>query len=234
MLCILVLALSAGSMQVAAKKLGLHFVKLSVPLRNSLDDLDGSRLSPFLVLSKNKIENEDVVAELGTEEYIQWILEDPSVGKNEPGHYLSVFITYYTGDPDVVPHVPEVCYTGGGNTITKRSDAAIEFTNREGSVEEISVRVLTISSPKSYDSMDSKVVYFFSVNGHLEGSRSRVRFRLNNLFDRYAYFSKVEIIFREGGKMTEDDVVSAVDRLSQKLLPLLTEEHWPEWPPKSE
>ena len=233
-LCSLVLAFSAGSMQVVAKTLGLHFVKLSVPLQNSLDDLDDSRLSPFLVKSKNKIENEDVVAELGTEEYIQWILEDPGAGENEPGHYISLFITYYTGDPDVVPHVPEVCYTGAGNTITKRSGAVIEYTNGEGLVEEIPVRVLTISSPKSYDSLDSKVVYFFSVNGHLEGDRSMVRFRLNNWFDRYAYFSKVEMVFREGGKMTEDDVVSVVERLSQNLVPLLRDEHWPVWPPKFE
>ena len=79
--------------------------------------LDEKLLEPYKVLEKSKIDNKDVLESLGTEDYLQWILEDTTVDVLSPVRNCSVFITYYTGNPDQVPHVPEACYTGGGNEV---------------------------------------------------------------------------------------------------------------------
>jgi hypothetical protein len=72
-------------------------------------------LRPYVVKQKEQILNRDVLESLGTEEYLQWILEAPDAAPGSPTRFCSLFITYYTGNPDMVPHVPDECYVGGGN-----------------------------------------------------------------------------------------------------------------------
>ena len=60
-----------------------------------------------------KIENQEVVKELGTKDYIQWIIEDSNAPLDSSVRKCFLFITYYPL-PDKVPHVPEECYAGAG------------------------------------------------------------------------------------------------------------------------
>ena len=94
LICIFVLAFACGSQSYIVKKLGVHLVKLPIPLRNSLESIDEYDLSPYTVVKKRKIKNKDVLENLGTEEYIQWDIEDMSADKDSASRRCFFFITY--------------------------------------------------------------------------------------------------------------------------------------------
>ena len=150
------------------------------PLKKSLDLLDEKALAPYKVISKPKITNQEVIESLGTEDYIQWILEDPEQAVDSPVHKCSLFITYY-GLPDRVPHVPEECYTGGGHQRLTSDSVTFEINN-EDFTRKIPARYLVFASTDSnYWGLDTKfsIMYLFNVNEVYANSREDVRFALN-------------------------------------------------------
>ena len=230
--CVLVLGICAGSMKAGGKWLQWHFRKFPAPLRKSLDELDESQLRPYVVVKKSKIDNEEVEQELGTEEYIQWQLEDTEAAEDDPARFAYIFVTYYTGNPDKVPHVPDWCYVGSGGEVTSKKNTTIHVANcglaEEG--EELEVRVLEIMLPGEFMSRRKQIVtYFFAVNGRYECTRTRVRQIQNNWRDRHAYFSKVEITFWGKRALSAEASLSAAEKLSRKLIPILWSQHWPDW-----
>lgn len=232
-ICTFVLILSLGFIQGGARLFGVHLIKKDLPLQASLDDLDAGKLSPYVVLEKFTIESEEMLNTLGTRDYIQWRLENPLVNPNDPTRRVMLFITYYTGDPGKVPHVPELCYTGSGSQVEDSQKGMIAVKNNEGDDVEIPVRLLTVASPQRMGgSYYSTVVYFFGTNGGFENSRNGVRIRTNNPFNKYAYFSKVEMTFQGGQKISYATALTAAEDLAGKVLPVLLEDHWPNWPPK--
>jgi hypothetical protein len=230
----LFLAFCAIGFQVGIAKLDVYLIKKPLDLRLSMDEIDETKLAPYRVLDKQKIESEDVVAELGTTEYIKWVVMDPTVAENDPARVMVVFITYYR-EPDIVPHVPEVCGRGGGNLIESTKDCVIHVSNCGAAKDEVPVRVLEIASPDMNGSYKyGTVAYFFGVNGGFECNRNMVRLRVNSLTSQYGYFSKVEIDFAGNAKLKNDEALKAVEKLMQKFLPVLVAEHWPKWPPEEE
>ena len=113
LICVAVLAVAGGGLPLATQGLGLYLEKEPLPLKESLDRLDEAALVPYRVVAREKIENEDIREALGTDDYIQWVLEDPRQPQASPVRRVLLFITYYPA-PDRVPHVPEECYTGSG------------------------------------------------------------------------------------------------------------------------
>ena len=75
------------------------------------------------------------------------------------------------------------------------------------------------------------VVYLFRVNGQYAGNRDEARMLLNkNLFGKASYFSKVELVFNQGGpRLTREQTVTQATRLFNVLLPVLERDHWPQW-----
>jgi hypothetical protein len=96
LICVLVLAGAGAGMSVTMKKLGIIFEKEPLPLKKSLEFLDERNLAPYkVVLPKLKITNEEILKALGTEDYIQWVLEDTEQAANSPVKNCLLFITYY-------------------------------------------------------------------------------------------------------------------------------------------
>ncbi len=231
LICAAVLAVAASGMSIAIKNLGVYLKKEPLPLKKSLDLLDEEKLLPYKVISKSKIENEEIVKELGTEDYIQWILEDTTVDVDSPVRRCLLFITYYKL-PDRVPHVPEECYTGGGYQRLATDSVTFEI-NKPGFEKKIPGRQLVFGKADS-DFWQSRgkfpVLYLFRVNGEYAGSRDEARIALNrNLFYKHAYFCKVELIFNQASvALSKEIVVEASEKLLTVILPVLEEEHWPE------
>jgi hypothetical protein len=76
-------------------------------------------------------------------------------------------------------------------------------------------------------------MYTFRVNDSWQAEREGVRRKLGNPFDKYAYFSKVELGFALPPNMPEDAVKQAMQegkRFLEVALPVLAQEHWPIWP----
>jgi hypothetical protein len=235
-LCAATLALAGAGMSVATRQLGLMLRKEPLPLRKSLDALDQAKLAPYQVVAEMKIENREILESLGTEDYIQWVIEDPcEPADSEVGRVL-VFVTYYKL-PDRVPHVPEECYTGGG--YQRQETKPVTFELDGGRTHRVPGRYLlfrTLGAGAASGPLRLPVLYLFRVNGQYAESRQDARLRLNrNIFGRASYFSKVELVYNQAFTTPEKNVaVNASERLLSKLLPILEQEHWPHWPPRAE
>lgn len=230
--CVAVLALSSTGMSVMIKALGGCLVKQPMPLRKSFAQMDEASLHPFSIVSKHRIENQDILKSLGTEDYIQWVLEDPQPGEAPDSQAVMLFLTYY-GLPDRVPHVPEECYLGGGFQCLATDSLSIPL-GEPGAAAPIPVRYLLFGEADTGlvgSNGRVPVVYLFRVNGQYAGSRDEARMLLNkNLFGKSSYFSKVELVFNQGpARLTREQTVVRAARLLNVLLPILEREHWPLW-----
>jgi hypothetical protein len=231
-LCVAVLALAAGGMSVATRKLGLYLEKEPLLLKRPLDALDAGKLSPFRVTARHEIENADILESLGTEDYIQWVLEDPCQPARSPTREALVFITYYRL-PDRVPHVPEECYTGGGYQ-RLNTDAVSFQIGQADDRRAIPGRYLRFNKKAGDLSLALQqfpVLYLFRVNGEYAGSRDDARMALNkNIFRKHSYFCKIELVFNQSRVApAKEEAVTTGERILTALLPVLEQEHWPDW-----
>lgn len=230
-LCSLVLTLSACGMLVGGQY--WHLRKEPLALRKSLDSLDSTALSPYEVTALPKIQDEAVEEALGTQDYIQWKLLNTDLDLNHPFCSGNLFVTYYTGNPDLVPHVPDWCYVGGGGVIEMKREVNITVPGcgLEDRGDQLRIRVLKIRIPQGVggDAVYMLVSYVFNVNDTYACTRTEVRLKQRDWRDRYAYFSKVEVWFDQGADRSLEENLSALEDIYQKVLPVLYSEHWPDW-----
>ena len=233
-----VLLVFAGGMNYMRVRQGIILTKKPLPMKEPFNLLDDKLLKPYKVLKKSKIDNKDVIESLGTEEYLQWLLEDTTVDALSPVRNCFIFITYYTGNPDQVPHVPEACYTGGGNEVKDRFSVTLDIgdVNLPGIPQGEGIPATgLIFAQKSAEVWQSAerfpVIYFFKVNGLYKGNRTATRIALGDLTSEYSYFSKVEVkIFNLKGLYPEKaEAITAAGKLLKVLLPVLEKNHWPDW-----
>ena len=232
--CVLFLLVCALGLQAGVKMLGVYLTKKPIELQMSLDDLDDSKFYSYKVIDKSRIENPEVEAALGTEEYIKWLFEDEREPDDSPFKKILVFVTYYTGDEYTVPHTPEVCGAGGGALPQIKDIMPITVSNVGAPDNEIDVKMLDLISPQNTVYIQ-KVAYFFSANGDYLYDRNQVRLRMNALKDKYAYFAKIEFsVFGKAEDLTDEAMLKKVERLSRRLLPELVKNHFPKWPPQEQ
>lgn len=234
-ICVLILAMAGGFMSYAIEKFGVYLQKTPLPLKKSLELLDKSSLEDYKIVNIRKIKNKEIVKELGTKDYIQWILEDTAAPADSDVKRIALFITYYD-TPDRVPHVPEECYSGGGSQQLKSDNIKtnIKFKDR---TQKIGVKHLVFSATNGgYWQEESKfsVLYLFKVNNVYGNSRGDARMVLNaNLFIPYSYFSKVEWTFMQASnRRTYPSIEQAADaseKMLNLILPILESDHWPDW-----
>jgi len=245
LICAALLALSAAGMSFAIKKFGVHLKKEPLLLKKPLDLLDEKKLAPYKVIVKSTIENEEVIKSLGTEDYIQWVLQDPDVAPDSTVRRCLLFVTYYRR-PDRVPHVPEECYTGGGfqkiasdNIAFEINEAVFDENNSNDGKKYTRTRKIegkylvfgNTASGNFWANRKFPVLYLFKVNGEYAASREEARIALNkNLFSKFSYFCKVEMVFNQGfNAPAKEDAVAAGQKLLNIVLPILEKEHWPKW-----
>ena len=226
-ICVVVLAVCAGGLHIGARQLQVHFRKEAAPLRKPLNELDMSKLAEYELVESFLI-SEEIEEELGTKDYIQWFLRDTSVEANDPRSMAMIFITYYTGNPDRVPHVPDWCYVGSGGQMQRAENVVITVPDNGTDSDELRVRVLEIKIPRQMGWDTKTVVYFFSVNGDYRCTRREVQIRQGRLWDKYAFFSKVELNLANPGSLGREEIIEALTKLARQLVPVLVKEHWPD------
>lgn len=249
LLCIATLALASGLMPAMKSYYKIKTFKKALPLKKSFTSIDPMAMSPYEIVSKITISNKDIIKALGTEDYLQCVVrntEDPDASSTR---FCTIFVTYYTGDADVVPHVPDECYTGGGNQRVGKESADIviyqDTSDSNGPLdsqktEQIPTTYLTfVNSSRDILQPETKfvVLYFFRVNGEYTGKRTATRVALmGNLYGEYSYYSKVELQFYnfiQGVKIPAngEETLAATQKLLTTVLPYLEQEHWPDWKP---
>lgn len=238
-ICLGLLATSAVGMQSLARFLGYHLQKKAVLLKRPLATADFAKLAPEYVLHPNMPEPtpEDVVESLGTREYLQWRLVDTGKSVSDPTAVAHVFITYYTGKPDLVPHVPDECYFAAGydrKGSPHTTHATVRGVGAAG--DRVPVRVVEFIKPRQADSLlDDKqsagvaVLYFFHTNGEYCTTRNEVRLRQANPLQKYAYYAKFEVRFTSYRFDKAADVqqsLAALPPLLEKLVPVILQDHF--------
>jgi hypothetical protein len=258
LLCVAVLAGAGVSKKAILDYTGAKLNKLPIPLKKPFDLMDEAALRPYKVVEKTKIENKDIQDELGTDMYIQWVLEDTVAAPTSPTKLCSLFITYYTGNPDRIPHVPEECFVGGGyeeiagergtleldlefdlgqSHVTADRDPSLA-QGQSGLSRRLRARYL-VFAPKS-SVMWGKTskfarMYFFKVNDSYASNRIETqKVMYQNVLGKYSYFCKVEWGFSAGaagGNVSADkeEIALASEKLFSVLLPILERDHWPDW-----
>lgn len=230
--CVVLLTALASAYEVRTSRLQKR--KLPVPLKQPLDALDRAALRPYELVHPYPPIKDEILDALGTDQYLQWLLQDTSIAENVPEKYANLFITYYTGNPDQVPHVPEICYQAQGNVVV--SDAFDEVpVPAMGDGFVVPIKVLEFEGSRLLGRQNSIVMYTFHANGVFYRDRRDVQTALGSTGEKYAYFSKLELSF--GNQEQAPDRAKALQagkKFLQIVIPVLLRDHWPDWPPAEE
>ncbi len=238
--CVGLLLATAGGMQGLSHYFEVTFAKQPCPLKKPLAYLDAQKLAPEYTLSARQLPpiSDEVLENLGTHEYLQWYLDDNSLPDDDPCSLVYLFITYYTGKDDPVPHNPKECYSAGGATLVGEKVEHFTLPGPHGQPVDIPVSFLDFQ-PAERSSLlgpapDRPLVvgYFFYANGKYMTTRLAVRTAVSNLFDRYAYYCKIEIRFMNriaGVPADRARTIAATEKLLRKLMPVLWEDHFQDW-----
>jgi hypothetical protein len=229
MVCGVVLLMAAVGIQGLVQTLQIHLRKAPVPLVKPLDEMDTAKLWPYKLVQSVKLK-EEIEEELGTKDYLQMIFEDTSLYESKaPGKFINFFVTYYTGGTDQVPHVPDVCYVGGGNDLLTSVNTSLAMPGLGLAGDELPVRELVFQNPNSMTPTARPVIYFFAVNGKFENKRDGVRVSLASPTLKYAYFSKVEVAFLGEPQPKPEEALEIAKKFFAKSLPVLMKDHWQDW-----
>jgi len=236
--CLALLGLSAGSLNAVTGMLGVVLRKEAIPLKRPLQLLDTRKLAPAYELDKVRSDaqepmTEDMLETLGTHEYLQTYLLDTRKTNDDPTRVALVFITYYTGRPDMVPHEPDACWGAAGYDRVSAETVRVRVPGVGAPNDTIPVRVMQFKAGRrdrfAVGATDSvTVVYFFHANGRYALTRNDVRESLSNPFQRLAYYAKVEVTFLSGGSVRagKDASVAALGPLLERLMPVLLNDHF--------
>jgi hypothetical protein len=116
---------------------------------------------------------------------------------------ISFAVTYYTGAADTVPHIPERCYTAGGFEPTDADSQTWDVKTPQIPTGKLPVRYISFDDQSATSGQLEKtrsklnVAYFFHCNGGYTSESGAVRLKLQNLFVRYGYFAKIELMVKE-------------------------------------
>lgn len=200
--------------------------KEALPLKSPLRAFNPGTLAPYRVVERFSLPPA-VEDALGTNRYLNWSLEDVSVDPDDPLRRALLFVTYYSGGNDLVPHTPDVCYVGGGyQPAQPHENMGIKVLGVDSESRTIPVRVCTFAKTAVFDRERLSVVYTFHCNGEFVATRNDVRLRVNTLWNTYAYFSKVEVSFPGA---TREQTIEGSGKLLGRALPALIRDHWPDF-----
>jgi exosortase len=210
-----ILLAGATGLAAASHVLHLNFVKVPVPLARPLTQFPAD-LGPWRQCGGNRTIPVDVQQSLGTADYIfrdyvdqrvtgepaiDAVRQDPAQGAtlvreldaSRPGTVVHLALTYYTGRVDAVIHQSERCNLAGG--IATAVDSQSQAWNVGG--RPLNVRVVHLIRNADDGAAAANgphyVAYCYCVNGRRETEAWRVRGMLMNLFERYAWYAKVEV-----------------------------------------
>ncbi len=203
------------------------FRKKPLPLKEELSLLNKERLAPYRLVRPEEIEPA-VLDQLGTREYVQWIMQEPDSAAG-PGRHLALFVTYYTGSADTVPHVPDDCYRGSGFDVVSETQDSITIT-AGGREVVVPLHILEFRKARQFIEQRSRIViYTFHANGQFRNDRTAVRLVLGSLSERYAYHSKLELSMDLDARTTKAQAIASLKEFCRVVTPVLLEEHWPDW-----
>lgn len=207
--------------------------KKQLPLQRQLY-LMPVRFGPYLLENEEPDLAPEIEAVLGAEAYITREYRDTRVSGGPERGRVRMHVAYFTGTPDAVIHVPEVCYVAGGaqgqtfqqETVTLNSpflfeadgDQLFATTTHNEQVRlpglQVPLRVFEFVPGAGAEALT--VAYFFAANGTYMGSPEQVRTLVLDIRDEYAYWCKIEVLPMDVANR-EEALVAVTDFLSYAL-----------------
>jgi hypothetical protein len=216
-----VLLISAISLNAATQYMQLYFKKYPVEMSADFNTIP-SHLGHWIQVSKDEKLGEDMEHELAAVHYLYRDYVDDRIipaeviaqfdGKSSlerkqmmlnlqrayPAAVINLGLTYYTGSVDTVAHIPDRCYIADGFEPTSHDVIEMSaFDGHKGRAPEGSRDICFINfedQVASRQSASKNVAYFFHANGKYTPDPIGVRVLLQNLTERYAYYSKIELL----------------------------------------
>lgn len=217
-----VLLVAALGLTTVTQRMQIFFKKMAVPLVARLDDADQGvpkRLGPWVMVSKDEPLDQDLQHSLGTDQYVfrdyvdsRLVSEDQLaqftdkstddrrrlvriLEQQRPEAVVRFALTYYTGLADTVAHIPDRCMVADGyEPKNARPESAELGKFADGSPRKITARFIHFQDQTGNGREDRNISYFFHVNGQYKSSPADVRIELQDLFERYGYYAKIELM----------------------------------------
>jgi hypothetical protein len=215
-----VLLIAAIGLNAAVNFMSLHFKKEAVTLSHELGSIPG-RMGTWVQVTQDQPLDSEMQDVLGTNKYIfREYVDERVVGagiaerfrdksnddrlkivreirSKYPDAVVRLSVTYYTGMVDTVAHVPDRCVTADGYEPTsyEQVDWAIARdlpAALKANGDKIQVRYINFENQTGANTDPCNISYFFSVNGEFACSPIDVRQRLANLWEKKAYYCKIE------------------------------------------
>ena len=221
-LAVVVLGGTAAALSQAKARGKLVVIKKPLPIRKPLSDLDHKILDPWKLNSAQKLPAESE-EELGTKEYLNWVVSDPRGAgiRNKP---VFLTVTYYTGVQDQVPHVPEECVYQGG--MSQNGGKQIFKWEMPRLGEKVEIAKVVFDSPRQLG--QRLVVYYtIAVNGEFLGDRDPVRLRMINPLDTHLYYAKIEASIYTSTDANQAELDAIGRDLLDRVLAELMRSHLP-------
>ncbi|NOX57565.1 MAG: hypothetical protein GXP29_01735 [Planctomycetes bacterium] len=209
---------------------GIGGAKESLELRQPLGKMSKVDIGRYRFKSNLAI-TPAVEDALGAKDYLNWLFVDTSIkNQRDPLRYVRLFLTYYSGGRDLVPHTPDECFLGSGYR-------HIEEANLKMPIDSLGIdmpiRALTFEKSDVFGRDKPTVLYTFHCNGDFTETRGGVRIRINSPLNKYAYFCKIEISLggsgSDIGSPGRDESIQAAQDFLNVILPRLVNDHLPDW-----
>ena len=226
LICCGLLLATALLLQATVQAKGWRVLKDPLPLRQLLSD-PPKILGPFELVEVVELP-EEIIESLGTKDYVQATYRDTRMPEDRPAAFVQLFVTYYTGIPDSVPHVPERCYTGGGHTKIKEGPVAVEVKNLPDNPQgKVDVKAVTFERIANGMVINTTPSYYFACNGTRTLSPLKVRTILKNPTDKYCYYAKIEVNF--SAVHDREKSIAKAKEFLQYAAPVMENEYLPDW-----
>jgi hypothetical protein len=223
---VVILSLAAAALNGAVQGMDIHFKKERVELRKPLTSIP-RQVGSWVQINRDESLPAEIEHALGTKDYImrlyvngEWLTpalrerlaRSATMSEQERNEFLgrvaaahpeamvNVHLAYYTGAADTVAHVPERCMVGGGFDPVNPAVVTLAVNHLGGSSDDLRVKYVEFERRQRAQPGDRQnVAYLFKVNGQYEHDASTgVRPILQNIFERHAYYCKIELMTQLG------------------------------------
>lgn len=236
----LVMVFGGVLFQLLAAQLNVYLQKEPVKLRSSLANVE-TTLGSWKMIQEYRM-SEAAAEELGTQYYISRLYRNTV----EPGWpILNLHVAYYTGQIDVVPHVPDRCMVAGG--LVERSPEPTHYDlnvdqsdwrddpdhqidgvpfqlGKARGLHEVRMPAgdIVVRTSEFLDPArpEERIFagYFFIANGRLTPTPGGVRMLAFNPREKYAYYCKLQFMMKGAADFEVDDFIDVMSDAMNELL----------------